>query len=189
MINRIFAATIKSLPAAFAPRPIMATLLLGLIATLGGQVPLSAQTTVTATTLRAIKGVRQTIATSTSSMNWVNLPGAVATFTVPANSRDVFIARFTAESVCSGEVGWCSVRILLNGVEMDPVVGTDFAFDSTDAGTANASSWESHSVERSATMASSSVAVTAVLQVQYAVAGSGVTFRLDDWHFTVQQLH
>jgi hypothetical protein len=164
------------------------TLFLGLFAALS-QIPAAAQTTVSATIMRSLKGVRQTLATSTNAVAWVNVPGATATFTVPANMRDVFLARFTAESVCSGAVGWCPVRILLNGVEMDPVVGTDFAFDSTDGGTANSSTWESHSVERSRLVPASALPFNAVLQVQYAVTAAGITFRLDDWHFTVHHLH
>jgi hypothetical protein len=169
---------------AFAPAFVLGTLILG-----AGQIPCLAQTTVSATTLRAFKGVRQTQATSTGSTVWVNVPGASATFTVPAFTTDVFLARFTAESVCSGATGWCPVRVLLNGVEMDPVVGTDFAFDSTDGGTANSSSWESHSVERSKSLTSSSVPLNVTLQVQYAVTAAGITFRLDDWHFSIDQLH
>jgi hypothetical protein len=114
----------------------------------------------------------------------VNLPGAVATFPVVANTRYVYIARFTAESVCFGASGWCPVRILINGVEMDPVVGTDFAFDSTEAGTASASSWESHAVDRSKLFSTTLPTVT--VQVQYGVTAAGITLRLDDWHLTVE---
>ena|SRR5215471_12554208 len=128
---------------------------------------------------------RETIATSTNSIAWVNVPGATATFTVPALRKDLYIAQFTAESVCWGAGGYCPVRILLNGVEMDPAAGTDFAFDSTDAGTANSSSWESHSVERSRAYQGSFIPVTVTVQVQYMVTSAGANFRLDDWHFTV----
>jgi len=151
--------------------------------------PLAAATTENATVLVAVKAVRETIATSTNSIAWVNVPGATATFTVPALRKDLFIAQFTAESVCWGAGGYCPVRILLNGVEMDPASGTDFAFDSTDAGTANSSSWESHSVERSRAYQGSFIPVTVTVQVQYMVTSAGANFRLDDWHFTVQQLH
>ena len=145
MLNRMLSgksAMTAARPAAFHRRSVAYGLVLGLLATIGAQIPVAAQTIVSATVLRAVKSVRQGVATSTGSTAFVNVPGATATFTVPAATRDVFIARFTAESVCSGVSGWCPVRILINGSEMDPVVGSDFAFDSTEAGTASTSSWE-----------------------------------------------
>lgn len=162
---------------------------LGLLAAFGTYSPAFAATTVSATTLRKVTAVRETVASTTNSTVWVNVPGATATFTVPANNKDVFIARFTAESVCFGAAGWCPVRILANGVEMDPASGTDFAFDSSDGGAASPSSWESHSVERSRVFTAGTLALNVTIQVQYMATAPGMTFRLDDWHLTVQQFH
>jgi hypothetical protein len=163
--------------------PIFAMGALAIVAT-----PLSAATTLSATTLTAVKLVRETTATTTGSTTFVNVPGAVTTLTIPANSRAIILASFTAESACYGGTGWCSVRILLNGVEMDPVVGTDFAFDSSDANSETSQSWESHAVERSKLYTNTSTAaVTVTVQVQYMVTAAGMTLRLDDWHLSVMQ--
>ncbi len=86
-------------------------------------------------------------------------------------------ARFTAESSCyGGTSGWCSVRILVDGVEAEPVSGLDFAFN--DAGSLSA--WESLSVERVRTVTTSG---SHVVVVQTATVG-GLTHRLDDWTLT-----
>lgn len=169
-------------------RLVMPVLLAGTLA-IAAQPSLSAATTLSATTMRAVKVVRETLASSTAATAWVNVPGATATFTVPAFTTDLFVAHFTAESVCYGASGWCPVRILLNGVEMDPAAGTDFAFDSSDGGTASPASWESHAVGRSRAFTTSSAPLTVTVQVQYMVTNPGMTLRLDDWHLTVEQLH
>jgi hypothetical protein len=63
--------------------------------------------------------------------------------------------RFSAESACyGGDVGspeWCSVQILVDGVQAIPnncKNASDFAFDSTDNGNETNASWESHAMER-----------------------------------------
>ena len=166
-------------------------LVLGLLATLGAQTPAAAQvTTVSATTLRAVKGVRGTAPSVSAGITFTNVPGATATFTVPPSTTDLFIARFSAESACWGVAGWGVVRILINGVEMDPAAGTDFAFDSTNAGAENPTSYESHSMERSKVITNTSTApLTVTVQVQYRITNSGIFLRLDDWHLTVQQFN
>jgi hypothetical protein len=166
------------------------TLVLGALVAMGTQIPLSAATTLSATSLRAVKVVRETAATTTASTVWVNVPGATTTVTIPALTTDLILAQYTAESVCFGASGWCPVRILLNGVEMDPASGTDFAFDSSDGGAASPSSWESHAVQRSRAYTNSNTfPVSVTIQVQYMTTVAGMTFRLDDWHLTVQQFH
>ena len=72
----------------------------------------------------------------------------IRTISIFAQTGSHVLARFTAESACFGGSGWCSARILVDGVEADPVAGTDFAFDSTDSNRETSSSWESHSMER-----------------------------------------
>lgn len=111
-----------------------------------------------------------------TSTAWTN----VQSVSVGAQTADFVVARFTAESLCSGPSGgWCSVRILVGGVEADPRSGTDFAFDSTDNGTAG-NSWQSHSVERSAASGGGVISVT----VQAALVNGATSFRLDDWTLT-----
>jgi hypothetical protein len=81
---------------------------------------------------------------------------------------------FTAESACAGSVGgWCSVRVLVDGDEASPVVGTDFAFDNAEG----PYTWESHSVER---VAVADYTGNHRVTVQTAQVG-GASERLDDW--------
>jgi hypothetical protein len=98
------------------------------------------------------------------------------TIFAPAGSQ--VLGRFSAESACFGGTGWCSARILLDGAEATPVVGTDFAFDSTNNNAETSSSWESHSFERTAT---STFTGNHTVAIQVAMVGTGVQQRLDDW--------
>lgn len=131
--------------------------------------------------------VTQDTAFSTAGAPWVDVPGALASVTIPGGMNAYILARFTAESACTGPGGWCSVRIVIvhpNGVleELDPVVGTDFAFDTPEAGQPNAFDYESHSVERSSR---GLVAGTYRLKVQAGVVAGASSLRLDDWHLTL----
>jgi hypothetical protein len=132
-----------------------------------------------------VQVVTESVAMTTSSVPFVDLPGATATVTIPAGSSGLILARFSGESRCSGGVGaqWCSVRVLIGGVEADPVVGADFAFDSTDNATETTNSWESHSIERVRRLG----AGTYTVKVQWAVTNAATSFRLDDWAFTVER--
>jgi hypothetical protein len=80
------------------------------------------------------------------------LPGMTAKITVPAGNTALLIARFSAESACSGDDAgqpdWCIATIKVGPAEMSPQTGTDFAFDSTDSGAESSASWESHAMER-----------------------------------------
>jgi hypothetical protein len=93
--------------------------------------------------------------------------------------------RFSAESACFGSSsGWCSVRILVDGLEAAPAAGADFAFDSNDGGSEGSTSWESHSVDRSAGPFGAGFHT---VKVQWKTAGCSATcptFRLDDWSLT-----
>jgi hypothetical protein len=126
-------------------------------------------------------------AQTTNSISFVDLPGASATISVPGPGNGLVLARFSAESACyltTGTAGnWCSVQILLDGIAMDPASGIDFAFDSTDAGTETAASWESHSMDRSLVVGPGNHTVV----VQWAVTSGTATFRLDDWSLTIER--
>jgi hypothetical protein len=132
-----------------------------------------------------VKVVGQTTAATTNSTTWIDVPGAIATFSVSSSLENLFIARFAAESACYGSTGFCNVRILANGIEMAPVVGTDYAFDSTGNGAEPIASWEGHAMERSLPLCGSFSTVT--VKVQYKVSNAAATFRLDDWHLTAEQ--
>jgi hypothetical protein len=114
-------------------------------------------------------------ATTTSSTAFTDLPGASTSVTVPAGATATLFISFSAESLCTGG-GYCPVRVVVDGNEAAPVVGNDFAFDSTDDG-----NWESHAIERVATgVAAGAHTVT----VQYATTNAATTLRLDDWGLT-----
>ncbi len=131
---------------------------------------------------------RSTDAFSTTSTSYVNVPGGSAFIGVGSGDSALILARFSAESVCFGAGGWCSVRILLFGpagaVEMNPASGSDFAFDSTDAGRSTSAEWESHSMDRSSNVVG---AGSYTVVVQAATVGSPITFRLDDYSLTVER--
>jgi hypothetical protein len=133
------------------------------------------------TQLAPISVVGETGAISTGeNLAFADIPGASTTITVPPGQTALVNARFTAESMCEGG-DYASVRLVLDGDEMAPVVGTDFAFDSSDTATEGASSWESHSVERF------EVNVPAGTYAVVAQWSSGcTTFRLDDWTLVVE---
>ena len=121
-------------------------------------------------------------AASTTSSSFVNLAGASETVTVPAGETARIYALFSAESSCSGAGAseFCTVRILVDGNELNPAVGSDYAFDSTDNGDDTAQSWESHSMARSSeTLAAGNHTV----QVQ--MRTTGVTLRIDDWALVI----
>jgi hypothetical protein len=101
--------------------------------------------------------------------------------TVVLPAGDV-LARFGAESYCGG-VSWCSVRILLDGVEMTGGSESSFAFDDSDA----SSSWEAHMMERFAGGVTAGTH-TVTVQMQLVGSGAGQTFRLDDATLTVSAI-
>jgi hypothetical protein len=132
--------------------------------------------------------------TATSTTNnaaaWANIPGASVNLTIPAGHTDTILARFSGESLCWGMAGWCQLRILANGVELDAQGGVDFAFDSSDNNTETAASWASHAIERYRRITNTAnVPVAVNVVVQYKVSAAGLNFRVDDWNFTVQQHH
>jgi hypothetical protein len=133
--------------------------------------------------ITAVKVVRGADATTTTSTSYVNLPGASTTIHVPSGQHALILARFSAESRCSGGSAgqYCTVKILIGGSSGKPATGSDFAFDS-DSGAGN-DWWESHSMDRSRVLGPG----TWTVRVQYAVTVATTTFRLDDWSLTVER--
>ena len=89
----------------------------------------------------------------TNSLAWVDLPGSAIPVGITSGSRLVN-ARFTAESRCGGpNAGVCAVRIVAVSaagvVELDPVSGLDFAFDTDVPGAVDVDVSEAHAMERS----------------------------------------
>ena len=135
-----------------------------------------------ATSLVATKINAQTI----SGTGWQTVSDTTINVNIP--SSRLVIARFTAESACygSGSGNWCSVRIVARRgsteIEFDPVVGTDYAFDSTDNGTETGNPWEGHAVNRSKRLSSGQYQIL----VQARTTSNSTTIRLDDAHFEVE---
>lgn len=119
---------------------------------------------------------------------FVNLPGAAVTMDVPPGTSRLFVATYSAESACyGGPAGaYCPVRILIGGVEGNPMSGADFAFDSTDGGVETNQSWESHSMQRWRRIANTGTTPLAVqIVVQRTTTNLATSLRLDDWQLTV----
>ena len=143
----------------------------------GTSIAVAVATVHSGTTVAHTTVLTETSATTFSGTSFVNL----ATSSVFAGAGSFIVATFSAESACYNGSGWCSVRILIDGVEAEPVVGTDFAFDSTDGNRETAASWESHSMQRTRTVTTTA---THSVVVQVAQVGAGVTARYDDWALT-----
>jgi hypothetical protein len=122
----------------------------------------------------------------TSSTSYVNLPGASGAITVPPGHHGLILARFTAESFCDNttdDSGYCSVRIRIDGNDMRPAVGMNFAFDTLVDGTTVTDWWESNSVEHWRVVGPG----THTVRVQFAVTNANVDFELDDWTLVIQR--
>jgi hypothetical protein len=123
---------------------------------------------------------------------FANFPAtASTTVPVPPGQSRLIIATFTAESACSSPTlttaGWCSMRILIDGVEGAPVAGTDFAFNTHELADEGPNSWESLSMTRWRRVTNTStVTLNVVVQVQGANTASMLIHRLDDWTLLVQ---
>ncbi len=128
----------------------------------------------TTTTRTAI--VTQDASATFRGSDWVN----AGNLGIYATDGEIIIATFTAESACYGTPGgWCSIRILVDGLAADPASGSDFAFRHVAASNA----WDSQSVTRVRT-----VAFTGIHQVyvQALSVGTNVVDRLDDWTLVAQ---
>lgn len=113
--------------------------------------------------------------------SFVNVPSMTTSMTLTA--PHMFDARYSAESLCQGTAGWCPVRIVVflpTGalVELDPVVSTDFAFDS-----ASTDQFEGHAIERTSQLFP---AGTYRIQVQGAAIFGATSLRLDDQTLVVE---
>jgi len=75
---------------------------------------------------------------------------------------------------------WCSVRIRVDGTEMNPQSGSDFAFDTV---TTSSGPYVGASMQRSLVVGPG----THFVNVDERIVGSGVTFRLDDWQLTTTE--
>lgn len=128
---------------------------LGAMVVLVAQNAIGVPSTVSGKGVEAVKVVRNegTIKMTDDSTggDWVTLPGAKTSITVPDGQQAILLARFSASSACWGGVSdnanACYIRILVNGAEAAPV-SSGWPFDSTEGATDQNYYFESHSLER-----------------------------------------
>jgi hypothetical protein len=128
----------------------------------------------------AVKNINSSNDSTTNSTSSTDLGST--TIDVPTGNTATLVANFSAESVCYGAVGYCTVKIYVDGNEMNPNAGNDFAFDSTENNTKTSNAYEAHSIVRY------QVGVTAgshTIAVQRRVSNGSIQFRLDDWALSV----
>jgi hypothetical protein len=102
---------------------------------------------------------------------------------VPAAQTGFLVATFTSESNCAGlEGGWCNIIINCDGVETEPAVGTDFAFDSVGSKSAVVN-FHSLSVKRRSNPFTGGIHSC---EVRENLVLGAKRFRLDDWIFKVE---
>jgi len=122
---------------------------------------------------------------TTMSTAWTDLNASRVSVTAPSEGL-LINARFTAESACGKKAAICRVRIIAKDgtslIELDPVVGKEFAFDESIGDTAADDLREAHAMERSARLPKGDWRIG----VEYSVSSPSTLFKLDDWHFTVE---
>lgn len=122
-----------------------------------------------------------TYTNSSAANTWQPVPGLSQVVTIAANTRRSFDASYSAESLCSGGTGYCSVRIVAikSGVvtELNPVASLNYAFDSVDT-----DRWEGHAFNRTSDFLA---AGTYTVRVEAAKVGTVTTLQLDEQHFKV----
>jgi len=117
-----------------------------------------------------------TAQTIENQTEWTDLAGAASTVGVPLNwTSALLVLRFSGADICNSAN--CLVRILVDGVEANPVMDRSSVFD----GPAGVIS--SHSIDRWITVGPG----MHVVQVQWAQSGGGVTFTLTYWQLTVER--
>jgi hypothetical protein len=155
----------------------------------GAAVAYSAGTLTTAqgNTLTQVKVVRDANPAETTSTSFVDVPGATATITVPAGTKALILARFSATSTCPGPAAdaGCFVRVLIGGSEAFPAGVNISTFDKETVVTDGNSPKQAHLIERSR---GGLTGGNYVVQVQYAVPNVGATLALVNWNLTVERI-
>lgn len=144
----------------------------------------------TGTDLTRVKVIGSTGAASTASGAFVDVPGATANIKVDPGQTALIVARFAADSRCSGPLGGaCVVQILIGGVEADPATGGT-TFDSVPACSTSGSGetcavqdfLEAHAMERWRTVGPG----TYTVEVEFATGGA--EFLLQHWTLEVDRI-
>jgi hypothetical protein len=132
----------------------------------------------------ANEGAKRLRATNTTAPFFVT-SGSFTTVTtesvtIPTSlNQALIVARFSGESLCSGASGgFCSVRILVDGVEMNPADSATYGFDSPGDDPLGG-----NSSERTSGIL---LAGTHIVTVQAAVLNGATQFGIDDWQLTLE---
>jgi hypothetical protein len=137
--------------------------------------------------ITAVKVVRDENSHATTSTDYVDLPGATTTITVPSGQRALILARFSAASFCDAVnvSANCEsyVRILIGGVEGAPATGVG-GFNDAPAGQGFRGS---HAIERSRGGLGGLPAGNYQVKVQFRVLSSATVVYLGPWHLTVER--
>jgi hypothetical protein len=141
--------------------------------------------------LEGVRKVAENSPTTTTSHTYINVPGAAASWFVPANDTDLLNVSFSAEcrlinnpNPPAGTPNWVEVRVLLTRVPaaagyptfMQPYdVASPMAFCS-------ANEYAMHAANFAARVSGGTTGATYTAQVQYKVTGAaGLTAWLDDY--------
>jgi hypothetical protein len=118
------------------------------------------------------------LAITTSSTSFVNF--TADSIVVPANGSYRVLVTVSGESACDA-TSWCTMEILVDGVQTNPKSGSDFAFDSP-----GGNAWTSNSMQGTSDLITGTgVARSVTIDVEWAVVGGG-SWRMDDWTVSAQ---
>jgi hypothetical protein len=168
----------------------VAVIALAVVAFSLGVVASPTPTTVTGASVTAVKVVRErgssaSTASSSTSINWQDIPGAVTTIGVPADTAAFIMARFSGRSSCGGGgSGVCSIRILIRRgtqsfVQMEPAASLETGFF---IGRVNEEG--NVSLDRSSNALTSGLYT---IKVQYG-GSSSTQLKISHWSFTVERV-
>ena len=117
--------------------------------------------------------------TTSDTADWVDVPGAQSTITVPDGQKALIIVRFSPSVICSGS-GICESRILIGGVEGGPQKPVYFNPGSTNH-------WGVMYTERSrGPLSPGQYVVKAQVMTTYGL--SGTTLYVRSYHLTVERI-
>lgn len=161
----------------------------------GAGVALKSQT-VTASG-RSVTGVNALSGTTNgltiNSTTFADIPGAVTTVVVPAGTRGLIVARFSAESACfygqpEGINRPCYVRILIGGTSANPA-GDTYVFD-WDKNAINAQNFAFAPIQSLARdgFRGPLAAGTYTVRAQWRVSTSALRFRINRWSLIVERV-
>lgn len=123
-----------------------------------------------------------TYTNTSAASTWQAVPGMSQSVTIASGTRRALDVSYTAESLCSGGTGYCSVRVVVINsagaiTELNPVAGVNFAFDSADT-----DRWESNAIGR---ITNPLGAGTYTVRVQATKVGTVGSLQLDEQYFKV----